>query len=54
MAAQQCAAAMASVLGTSTHTESCLGVTRWKSEPPVKYCDKQQLPLSLANLSSTE
>lgn len=51
-AAQQCAAAMGSVLATSTDTESCLGVTSSKSKPPAKYCDKQQLPFRLvANLS---
>lgn len=45
VAAQQCAAAIVSVLGTSTDTEPCLEVTCWKSEPSTKYCDKQQLHL---------
>lgn len=48
VAGQQCAAAIASVLGTSTVIESWLGVTHWKSESPAKYCDKQHLPFSLA------
>lgn len=46
--AQQRAAAVASLHGTSTDTKSCLGVSHWKSEPLGKYCDKQQLPFSLA------